>query len=386
MKKKILLLISHIEHTCVLNNFYAHAPFVKEINYIGSNFDEINIFAPLSKKEKLKQDSQLHANMINNFISVPKMGGSSIYDKVKIIIKFPLIFLKLTKTIFTLRNDDLTIHIRTPGNIGLISLFVMPFFPAIKKFTKYTGEWHETSKLPFTYKLQVSLLKNISIFNGLVLAYTNKEKVNIISSYAASLTNIEIQNARDIASTKIVRNNLSVIFVGRLTENKGVDLLLKAMKEFSKINKITWRLIICGTGDYEEKLKGLASSLNIQKNIQWKGWLDNSGLKKVYSKAHIICQPSIQQESWGKALQEGMAYGCIPLASNIGGPKSILSEQPFFLFKPGDYRMISKKINEIVNDEQKYFFYKNWTIDKLKINSLEDYNNHIKKELKKFYR
>ena len=56
MKKKILLLISHIEHTCVLNNFYAHAPFVKEINYIGSNFDEINILAPLSKKEKLNDN------------------------------------------------------------------------------------------------------------------------------------------------------------------------------------------------------------------------------------------------------------------------------------------------------------------------------------------
>ena len=47
--------------------------------------------------------------------------------------------------------------------------------------------------------------------------------------------------------------------------------------------------------------------------------------------------------------------------------------------------MISKKINEIVSDEQKYFAYRDWTINNVKINSLEDYNNHIKKEFKKFY-
>ena len=137
------------------------------------------------------------------------------------------------------------------------------------------------------------LASNLSFFNGFVLAYTNKKKVNIIPSYASSLTNMEIQNAKDIASTKKVENYLSVIFVGRLTENKGVDLLLKAMKEFSVNNKIKWRLIICGTGNPEKKLKGIAQSLNIQKNIFWKGWLDNSDLKKVYSKAHIICQPSM---------------------------------------------------------------------------------------------
>ena len=146
MKKKILLLISHIEHTNVSRKFYAHAPFVKEINYIGNNFDEIILFAPKSEKKELNQDSQPHINTISNFISVPKMGGSSIFDKIKVMIKIPLIFLKLTKTIFSLRIEDLTIHIRTPGNIGLISLFVMPFFSSIKKFAKYTGEWNETSK------------------------------------------------------------------------------------------------------------------------------------------------------------------------------------------------------------------------------------------------
>lgn len=58
---------------------------------------------------------------------------------------------------------------------------------------------------------------------------------------------------------------------------------------------------------------------------------------------------------------------------------------PFLLFQPDNYKMISKKINEIVNDEQKCFYYRNWTIENTKINSLEDYNNHFKKEFKKFY-
>ena len=131
-------------------------------------------------------------------------------------------------------------------------------------------------------------------------------------------------------------------------------------------------------------MKNIARDLNISENISWKGWINDSQLKK-YIQLHIICQPSINQESWGKALQEGMIYGCIPLASNLGGPKKILKLAPYLLFEPGNYKMISRKISRIVNDKKIYIKYKNWSVRNAKIKSLENFNSHVKEELKKFY-
>ena len=53
MQQKILLLITALEHIHKSDGFYSHSPFVKEINYIGNSYDEIVIFAPLSKNKIL---------------------------------------------------------------------------------------------------------------------------------------------------------------------------------------------------------------------------------------------------------------------------------------------------------------------------------------------
>ena len=154
MQQKILLLITALEHIRKSDGFYSHSPFVKEINYIGSSYDEIVIFAPLSKNKILEKDSYLHLNEIKKIISVPQMGGLKIINKIRVLIRMPYIVFKLARAINLLRkNNDLTIHIRVPGNIGLISLFVMGFYPSIKKFAKYTGEWDDINNLPLSYKI-----------------------------------------------------------------------------------------------------------------------------------------------------------------------------------------------------------------------------------------
>ena len=86
MQQKILLLITALEHIRKSDGFYSHSPFVKEINYIGSSYDEIVIFAPLSKNKILEKDSYLHLNEIKKIISVPQMGGLKIINKIRVLI------------------------------------------------------------------------------------------------------------------------------------------------------------------------------------------------------------------------------------------------------------------------------------------------------------
>ena len=91
------------------------------------------IFAPKSKGSQKRSDLFLHKNKIAKFVEVPQMGGPSLFEKINVIIKSPTIALKLIRLLISKRNDDAMIHLRPPGNISFISLFVLPFFRNFKK-------------------------------------------------------------------------------------------------------------------------------------------------------------------------------------------------------------------------------------------------------------
>ena len=383
---KIMILITHVEHFIIDSNYYAHGPFVREINYLGANFKEIIIFAPKTKNSKKSSDFLKHNNNILKFIEVPQMGGSGFLKKINVILKSPIVALKLIQLLIFTGNNDTMIHLRPPGNIAFISLFVLPFFRKIKKFAKYAGEWDDKNYLNFSYRFQTYLLSKKLFFNGPVFVYTTRNYYNnIIPSWTSSLTKKQIEKSNDLSKEKFIKNILIVIFAGRLSYNKGVDILIKSMKEFSNLNNKKYKLYICGEGEEKSNLKKLAKQLNIYDCIEWTGWINTAELHNLYKKAHIICQPTRYQESWGKSIMEGMAYSCIPLCSNIGGLKNQLQETPFLLFEPGDFKAISKKLDLIVNDKNKYESLKKWSVKNKYIKSIEEYDKHIMNKINDYY-
>jgi len=46
------------------------------------------------------------------------------------------------------------IHLRCPGNIGLLACLIQILFPNTPKTSKYAGNWDPNAKQPFTYKIQ----------------------------------------------------------------------------------------------------------------------------------------------------------------------------------------------------------------------------------------
>ena len=384
---RTMILITAVEHFILESDYYAHGPFVKEINYLGANFEQIIIFAPKIKNQVSRSDLIKHENNILEFIEVPQMGGSSFFEKINVLLKSPIIALKLIKLLISSDNNERIIHLRPPGNIPFISLFVLPFFRKIKKFAKYAGEWDDKNHLDLSYRIQTNLLASKLFFNGIVFVYTRKKcNDNIIPSFAISLTKKQIEKANALSKDKHITNLLIVIFAGRLSHNKGVDILIKSMKEFSKLNNKEFKLYICGDGKEKLYLKKLARKLNIHDCIEWTGWINTTKLHKLYEKAHVICQPTRSQESWGKSVMEGMAYGCIPLCSNIGGLKNQLQETPFLLSEPEDFKSISKKLDLIVKDKDRYEALKKCSVRNKNIKSIEEYNKHIMNEINNYYK
>ncbi len=108
------------------------------------------------------------------------------------LIKIPIIII----TIFKSCKKADHIHLRCPGNIGLLGCFVQIFFPKKIKTAKYAGNWDPQSKQPVSYKIQKFLLKNTILTKNmqtLVYGKWKNQSKNIKPFFTASFSDSEIE-------------------------------------------------------------------------------------------------------------------------------------------------------------------------------------------------
>ncbi|MCL1828195.1 MAG: glycosyltransferase family 4 protein [Oscillospiraceae bacterium] len=116
-----------------------------------------------------------------------------------------------------------------------------------------------------------------------------------------------------------------VLFTGKLTHFKGVDILLQAAKfyEGEHPGKIT--TIVAGEGDLSDKLKKQAKSLKLR-NTHFIGFLPVFQLRNLYSAADVTVVPS-RREPFGLVALEALACGSPVIATNQGGLPDIINDK-----------------------------------------------------------
>lgn len=147
--------------------------------------------------------------------------------------------------------------------------------------------------------------------------------------------------------------NKNILCVGRLTYQKGFDLLIPAWAKI--VNNLSdWKITIVGTGEDEQKLKQMAIDYNVADTIVFAG--QQKDMTKFYSEASIFCMSS-RFEGLPMVLLEAQSYG-LPIVSfncNTGPSDIIYNGENGFLIETGNIEELSKKILEmILVDKQKY--------------------------------
>ena len=139
----------------------------------------------------------------------------------------------------------------------------------------------------------------------------------------------------------------SIVFLGRLVSDKGADLLLQA---YASINRPDWPLTIIGDGPERSALENLAKLLKIQSSVTFLGPLQGKELVQELNKHEVMVVPSIWREPFGIVVLEGLACGCVILASNGGGLPDATGSAGL-LFNRGDLSDLSLKLNELLLDD-----------------------------------
>jgi glycosyltransferase involved in cell wall biosynthesis len=126
-----------------------------------------------------------------------------------------------------------------------------------------------------------------------------------------------------------------LLYVGRLSPEKGVTELVKALALLRKVHHQPARLIVVGDGAQREELWQLAIEQGLQDAVTWSGWKKPAEVATYLSAADLVCLPS-HMEGVPNAALEAFACGVPVVATRVGGVPEIVTETTGVLTEPQD--------------------------------------------------
>jgi len=159
-------------------------------------------------------------------------------------------------------------------------------------------------------------------------------------------------NTRDFQSlsykNKRTKENINVIFLGRLSANKGIYDLLKVMSLVLEKEPYV-RFVLCGDGDIDN-CRLICEQQGFSDKVIFCGWV--YGQKKIdeIRNADVFVLPSYN-EGLPVSILEAMSAGLPIVSTNVGGIPNIIKDGiNGFLFKPGDVKAIADGIIKFARD------------------------------------
>lgn len=163
-----------------------------------------------------------------------------------------------------------------------------------------------------------------------------KEKISVMPHFLNSANESVAQNEKkDI-----------IVCVGRLSEEKGFDVAIRAMKSIKDVS-----LIIAGEGPARKVLEELATKIGVAERIRFIGMRTREETLRLMSSARLTLVPSLWHEPFGYVILESLISGTLVIGSNSGAIPELLQPISKKLLVPsGDPEMLAKRVREFLND------------------------------------
>ncbi len=321
----------------------------------------IHFYAPKYSEKNYKKAGLAETNPVlganisfTRFASVPYMTGTG---QGRLVFPTGLRWLAMKKFKYDV------IHSQLFFGAGLEALFAARFLnvplvgtnhTAITAFLKYAplrADWIENLMVSYVNwyysKCKITTAPSNSVIEEM-RRYGFKGDARVVSNP------IDTGIFRPFADKAALKKKFgfsdsTIIFAGRLSPEKNVDVLIRAMPQILK-HAPGAMLAIAGHGQQLLELKGLANSLGAGEHVKFLGTLSKEDLSAAYNASEVFAIASTS-ETQGLVMLQALACGLPAVAVNARGLPEYVNSQNGALAIPGNSADVAEKITFILKDE-----------------------------------
>ncbi|KKH17586.1 glycosyltransferase family 4 protein [Methanosarcina mazei] len=258
----------------------------KHIEYIKENFQNLRVIS-YTELSKISEDYLVHFPML-----------PLIFPNSKFLLYLHTRFIRRKKIIIQYHGDirtELKSNFKDP--VSLIHLLSYIFVPNLLK--------NADRVITHSYYMK-GILENYGVLKSVVIP-------NAVDNYWFQPCSNSI-----CVNELLDKSKLNIFYHGRLSWEKGVDLLLKAAGDYVKSNPNT-RIYLAGDGPQKNHLKELCSKLDIERKVIFMGHLNKEEIKFFLKNVDLAIYPS-RFDNFPLAVLEALSCANCPIyfSKNIG--------------------------------------------------------------------
>ena len=325
---------------------------------LGRDFRSVAVLAPHYKGAKLSQN--MESIKVRRFrYAIPYSSQNIVYESqgVRRVSKSPFYIFKLLSFLiaqtFNVINygakvDVINAHWIIPQ--GFVAVLTRRITGAKVVVTVHGSDIFSMNGRLMT-KCKRYVLKNADrvIVNSTATEKACKKIFN--REYPIIPMGVDVARFAKTKKNKNKSSKFTILFVGRLSEEKGLKYLLKAAVKLKKHKDVEF--LIVGDGPLHRWLAKFIKDNNLSESVHLKGWVNQTDLPKIMKNSDIFVGPSVvgdngSQEAFGIVYVEAAAAGLPVIATNVGGIADVVvNEKTGFLVPQKDSDALLTKILEL---------------------------------------
>ncbi|MHA1781095.1 MAG: glycosyltransferase family 4 protein [Candidatus Thorarchaeota archaeon] len=245
--------------------------------------------------------------------------------------------------------EVLHVHTNSGSTEAILPFFKKSLPPLITTFHLAYADGSTLQRVVFDlgWKMSMSYIKR---YDHVILVDPSQKRWAIQYGLPEEKISV-IRNGVDIdlfrpAAIQPDDDYIDFVFVGRLSPDKGVDILLDAFKKYHKENKKT-RLVLVGDGILKYSLDNYEDG----ESIHWVGTVPHSHIPSILRKADAFVIPQ-NIGGLGMSVLEAMSCGLPVITTAVGETKRLVNANAGILIEPNNVDAVVDAMRQISEDEK----------------------------------